>query len=688
MSKSDYSGPENDEIVPHSSGRLQVLEDIARKFEHTVKVQRALIQIASFASNEDDLQSFYRRVHEVVRKLTSAENLFIALIDEDAQQVMFPYFVGPRQARDKSNNLDLSAVKQLAVTSLIIERRDLVHLGKSKLIELGNGRGFDPATELTPEDWLGVPLLHGDDLLGAMAIQSFEPGFRYSLQDESMLRQVSQHVASALQRKNFMESLTETKLQLESKNRRLKKLLYEREEIHNQLKHNAAHDSLTGLPNRSLLLKQLRQVIERTQDEPEHQYAVLFLDLDRFKVVNDSLGHLVGDALLVEIGLRLRNCVRPSDLVSRLGGDEFCVLLKQDATPSVVNLVAGRILETLRRPVLLDGQRVVTGTSIGVALGNKRYQTAENVLRDADTALYQAKASGKSTFRVFDQSMREEAISRLRLEQALRAAIEESEIAVHYQPIVEIQSGRVVSFEARAHWAHPTMGEIPSEKFISVAEEIHLTPQLTMLVIRQAVSQVCQWRTEIPGLSDLGLNVNISGRQIGNVDFVSSVDKVLRRANLAASNLNLEVTESLLLNNMEKATQVLKELHQNDIGLTLDNFGTGFSSLSCLNALPLDELKIDLSFVRNIAHDPKSQAIVQMVVALADVMCLKVIAEGVQTESQLDMLGKLGVNFAQGSLFGEPASVTAITRRLCESAKGVILPTHDAGVPHQNLVQS
>ena len=662
----------------------RVVEDIARRFEQTERIQRALFRLSSFANSSADLNDLYRHVHETMKDLTSAENLFIAVLDHDRGHLTFPYYIEDELTSHPYGVMDLETASRKAITSLIIGSRKLVHVNRQEIIALRTTRGIDPDVGRIPEDWLGVPLMTGEKLLGALVIQSHVKGFRYSTQDESMMSQMSQHIANALQRKQFTDSLTNAKELLESNNLRLKGLLSERDEIHKQLKHNANHDSLTDLPNRALLINRLTQLIKQSKNDKALEYAVLFLDLDRFKVVNDSLGHLVGDALLVEVGKRLRSCIRPSDMVARLGGDEFCVLLTRKATADLVDRVSRRILENLGRPMNLTNQRVVTSTSIGIAFGNADCQSAEDVLHNADTALYQAKAAGKSTFRIFDRSMREAAVSRLEMEQALRLAIEEDDITVCYQPIIDIKTRNIVAFEALARWNHYRLGNVPAAKFIPLAEEIHLLPRLTMSVLRQATNQVSQWRSEISGMNNLNLNVNVSRLQIEDNDFVQSVISVLDRANLPARNLTLEITESMLLHDVNSASQVVRDLHERNVGLALDDFGTGYSSLSCLNSLPLDELKIDLSFIANIVDDAKSHAIVQMIIAMAKVMGLQVVAEGVETEAQLQVLRDLGVQCAQGYLFGGPASATSVTRQLCQPKKGVVFHDGNFGPPQSN----
>lgn len=599
-----------------------------------------------------------------MRKLAEVDSLLVGILDPETNQLTIPCHLN--EATKDHDYLDPDTLERRAILNLVVQSRQLVHINRDDIYRIKISRGLDPDISQIPEDAIGIPLLDDKRLVGVMLLESYSKGYRYSDSEKEMMWQVSRQVARALHQKDIVEVLLQSKESLRNDNRHLQGLLDEREEIHQRLLHNATHDALTGLPNRTLFLKRLRQVIHRSRMKETPSYAVLFVDLDRFKVVNDSLGHLVGDGLLVEVGCRLRHCVHSSALVSRLGGDEFCVLLTVDTTPEVVKMVAKRILENLKQPMYLDGQRVVTSSSIGIAFGHERYETAIDVLRDADTALYQAKAFGRSIYCIFNQTMREEAVLRMETEQALRQAVEENQIVVHYQPIVDLQTGQLVSFEALARWYHPTLGHVPASTFIPIAEEIHLISQLTANVFETAISQVSRWRCEFAGLSELGLNVNISPMQVESEGFIDSIQDVLTGAGLPARSLKLEVTESMLLNNPQSATKVLSELHEMNVRLALDDFGTGYSSLSCLNSLPLDELKIDLSFVHNIVDDDRSDAIVQMIVALAQVMDLQVVAEGVETVEQLQILRDLGVHRGQGFLFGTPASGDSIYKQLSE----------------------
>ena len=671
--------------------RDEMLEQLGLRLEKAVTMEKTVYKIANLASTAYQMDAFYSQLHQLLAGITSVDQMLVVLRRKGGTVYEYPYF-----GKAKLQSEAIVAAHQFdkkTLSSLVFEKESPIQINGVALEKFLESRNRELECDSLPQDWIGIPLTRQNGIIGALIIQSNQPGFRYRDLEKTLLIHSAQHVTNAIRRQEYTNRLRVAHEKLRLKNRELetsgakivrsndelKQLLSERAEIEKQLAHTATHDALTGLPNRPFLLTRLRQVIDQAHSDADSQFAVLFLDLDRFKVVNDSLGHLVGDALLREVAARLRTCVRPNDVVARLGGDEFCVLLVSGATDDVINRVATRILENLVRPVNLGNQRVVTSASIGITRSCLGYTSAEDMLRDADTALYQVKSNGKSDFQIFDQSMREKAIGRMEMEQALRLAIEENDISVHYQPVIDLKNGKIVSFEALARWTHPKLGAIPASRFIPIAEEVHLIPQLTAQVFRKAAKQICQWRKEITGMENLSLNVNISSGQIESGDCIEMVKRILERECLPPENLKLEVTESLLLNSVEKATEALNDLNDMNVKLALDDFGTGYSSLSCLNSLPLHELKIDLSFVRNIVTEPRNHAIVQMIVALADVMNLQVVAEGVENESQLRILRDLKVHYAQGYLFGEPASATSVTKSLVQITSGFsgVFSTYD-----------
>jgi diguanylate cyclase (GGDEF)-like protein/PAS domain S-box-containing protein len=420
-----------------------------------------------------------------------------------------------------------------------------------------------------------------------------------------------------------------------------------------QLIHDALYDPLTGLPNRTLFLDRLGHRIDHARRRKDPLFAVLFLDLDRFKVVNDSLGHLHGDELLVEAARRLEHSVRPSDTVARLGGDEFAILLEEVSDVQGAVHVAERIQAALKVPVRLGGQEIVPSASIGIALSESGYEKAEDVLRDADTAMYRAKSLGRTRHEVFDRAMHAHAVVLLQLESELRQAIERQEFQVYYMPIVSLGEGRIGGFEALIRWKHPERGMVSPFDFIGVAEDAGLIIGIDRLVLRQACRQLKQWQEkyDMPGLY---VSVNLSGKQFRHNDLVEQVEWALKDTGLNGQSLAVEITENVLIESTDAARSMLGRMRQMGIQLYLDDFGTGYSSLSYLQRFPIDTVKIDRSFVGRMGGKKEGQEIIRAIVTLAQNLGLKVVAEGVETTSQLAILRALKCGYGQGFLFGKP----------------------------------
>lgn len=429
---------------------------------------------------------------------------------------------------------------------------------------------------------------------------------------------------------------------------------------------NAFYDPLTRLPSRALFMDRLGHALRSAKRRKGCLFAVLFLDLDRFKVVNDSLGHIAGDQLLILVARRLQSCLRTSDTVARLGGDEFTILLDDVKDLSNVRYVADRIQKELSLPFQLEGKKVFTTASIGVALSATGHDHPEDILRDADTALYRAKAGGRAHCEVFEASMRDHAMSLLQLEVELWQAIEHREFRVFYQPIVSMETGRITGCEALVRWQHPQRGLVSPAEFIPLAEETGLIMPIGEWVLRTACAQNKAWQDS--GLPPLWVAVNLSAHQFRRKDLGKTIAQILREISLEPQYLKLELTESNAMENAEATTKTLRELKEIGVQLAIDDFGTGYSSLSYLKRFPIDDLKIDRSFVMSITTDPDDAAIATAVITLAHSLKLQVIAEGVETEEQLAFLGSHQCDAAQGYLFSRPTSAEAFMELLQCSA--------------------
>ncbi len=435
-------------------------------------------------------------------------------------------------------------------------------------------------------------------------------------------------------------------------------------DIEEQLAHGALHDALTGLPNRVLFLDRLRHGLGRIR-RPAHLIAVLFIDLDRFKVVNDSLGHGTGDQLLVEIGRRLAACLRPGDTVARMGGDEFAVLLEDLREPSEATRVATKIQAELSRPFSISQREVFPTASIGIALSDSPDDKPADLIRDADTAMYRAKALGKARHVVFDSAMHERAVALLQLESDLRRALERGEFQVYYQPVVSLETGGVLGVESLVRWVHPIRGLISPSEFVPFAEETGLIVTIGDHVLRETCRQMRIWRDTVLHGRPFTVSVNLSGRQFGQPDLIEQVGAALAEHDLDPRLLHVEITETVLIENPEMAAAMLERLRKMHVRVSLDDFGTGYSSLSYLHRFPVDTLKIDKSFVARMGGEGEN-AIVGTIAALASNLGMDVIAEGVETAQQAQRLRLLKCTSAQGYLFSRPVVADEITRMISE----------------------
>lgn len=444
------------------------------------------------------------------------------------------------------------------------------------------------------------------------------------------------------------------------------------QESKEHFRHAAFHDALTGLPNRTLLTDHLKLAIERAKRREDHLFAVLFLDLDRFKNINDSLGHTIGDELLISIARRVEGCLRPMDTVARLGGDEFAILLDGLEEFSQAIHVAERVQDELMQPFNLKGHEVYTTASIGIAMSTTGYDHPENILRDADIAMYRAKDNGKARYELFDTVMHTRAVALLKLENDLRRAIERQEFRVFYQPIISLETDQIAGFEALVRWEHPERGCVSPGEFIPLAEETGLITEIGHWVLQESCRQVRQWQTEFQ--RPLTLSVNLSGKQFIQSNLIGQIKTILQETDFDPRYLKLEITESVVMENAEAATSMLLQLRDLGAHLSIDDFGTGYSSLSYLHRFPVSTLKIDRSFIGRMGEGGENSEIVRTIMTLANNLGMEVVAEGIETEEQLSQLRTLKCEYGQGYLFSRPVDA--------ETARGLIQELSPrAGVP-------
>ncbi|ACK68272.1 response regulator receiver modulated diguanylate cyclase/phosphodiesterase with PAS/PAC sensor(s) [Rippkaea orientalis PCC 8801] len=441
----------------------------------------------------------------------------------------------------------------------------------------------------------------------------------------------------------------------------------ERHQTAEQLRYDASHDKLTGLANRSALLKQLKRAIEQKKRRKEDHFALLFLDLDRFKVINDGLGHLMGDQLLKEMAKRLQRCHREGDLLARFGGDEFVFFLKEIRQQEQAIVVAERIHQALREPFILNHQEVFISASIGITLSADHYDSPEQMLRDADTAMYWAKARGQGGHTIFAPTMHLSALKQLHLESDLRQAIQRQELVVYYQPIFSLDTQKIVGAEALVRWQPPEKPLIPPNDFIPLAEETGLILEIDHWVLKSACQQLYQWQQEFKTLAPQFISVNLSPKQFSQPNLTEKIVQTIKETGLAEQCLKIEITETVFLENSTSVLEILCQLQQLNIQICLDDFGTGYSSLSYLHQFPLNSLKLDRTFVSRLGKTNKNDTIVRIVATLANELDLELIAEGIEEIEQIQLLHYLGYQWGQGYCFSPPVDSNSFIEFLIEN---------------------
>ena len=509
-------------------------------------------------------------------------------------------------------------------------------------------------------------------------VKAFEVGgddyFTRPLIIKEVLVKVENHLAINLARarKDWFERALEEKviertLELKLINQKLEQKNLERQQKQNQLVQDALYDRLTGLPNRRLLLERIDRAIKKHKRNSDRLFAILFIDLDRFKIINDSLGHLIGDKLLIAVAKLLSEDIRSVDTVARLGGDEFVILLGDITSVKDATQVASRLQAKFKKIFDIDDRSVFTSISIGIAISSSNYKNSSEVLRDADTAMYRAKEKGKARYEVFDRQMHLQTLKTIELENDLRLALVNKEFSLSYQPIVGLDDYSLLGFEALIRWQHPTQGSISAIEFIPLAKKAGLIIAIGDWVLAQTCRQLAHWQKEyaaIPEVAGLIVSINVSSEQITEANYIKKLDRILLETGINPGCLRLEITEEMLIDPNVNTQKTLLQIKQRNIKLSIDDFGTGYSSLSYLHRLPIDNLKIDRSLTNKIDRDRESQKIVNTIITLAHTLNIKAIAEGVETKEQLEKLRALGCEFAQGYFFAKPLNVEKVKQML------------------------
>jgi diguanylate cyclase (GGDEF)-like protein len=618
--------------------RQQVLE--RERAEH---LHSALFQIAELSSQPGDMAKLFHSLHGIVGELLFARNFYIALFDESTGEVTFPYYIDEQCTASPPPRRG-----QRGLTEYIIRQRRgclIDYDDATRLME--NGEITDTREPIRSQSWLGIPLFEEGVVRGVLVVQSYSPNVRYSRRDQELLTFVSRHIDTALSRRSAAEAVQAANLKLEA---RVRSRTRELDHANAKLLHENSHDSLTGLPNRSQLQQRLGQAwaLLCTEGQP---LVVMFIDLDRFKMVNDSLGHHFGDLLLTQAAGRLRGCLREDDLLARLGGDEFAIMAPKAPLQAATD-IAERILSAFELPFYIGGHAVFSSCSIGIVSADRQFHAEPaDLLRDADTAMYRVKQGGRDSYAVFNQEVRREVTDQMEREGALRNALKrDDELVPYFQPIVDVASGQVTALEALIRWRQPDGRVIAPGAFLPALEGLRLIGRLDLYMLKRIAAILAR-----PQYADWPpVHVNCSSYSITRPEFASEVLALLQRYGVAPSRISLELTEGGLVADPQRARQTMQQLADSGMSVVLDDFGAGFSSLSYVHQYHFSGLKIDKSFILELTESSRSRAIVRAIVRMADSLGLPVVAEGVEDAETLEVLREMGASQAQGYYFARP----------------------------------
>ena len=636
--------------LAHANQQLQW--QVAER-ERAAHLQATLYRIAALANGQESDAEFYRSVHTAVGELINAENFYIGLVSEDRRTLHFPYCVDVAGEGGKIRPLGrgLSEFVMREGQTQLLDAARLQCLVESGEVVIQSQTGIT-ATMC----WLGAPLLGPQGVMGVVTVQSYRPDLVFDSQDAALLTFVSHQIANSVQRRKQAEALhalnSELEQRVQVRTQELRQEIATRKRVEARLQHEVMHDPLTGLPNRVYLRDRLERALAAQRRDPQRSFALLYLDVDRFKLFNDSLGHQAGDMVLCEVARRLRECVRTPDVAARLSGDEYAILLEDGPQPATACKIAQRIQTRMQDVVRVVERELQLSVSIGIAVVQPHHQDIDELLRDADVALYRAKEGGRQRFVLFDDQAQSAVVDLLQLEQEMREALQSGQFVPYFQPIVRLADARVVGYEALIRWQHPVRGLLAPAEFLPVAEQTGLIEAIDWHMYGLACA------AGAPLVSEEGfLTFNVSPRHFANGDFDRSLLALLRREGLDPEKLHIEVTESTLLADPAAVAVILQRLKDAGVGTALDDFGTGYSSLGHVHRFPLRMVKIDRSFTLELdkPQPSRSVAIIQAVLSLGRSLELDVVAEGVENDVQRQALLSMGCVYGQGYHFGRPA---------------------------------
>lgn len=650
--------------------RTLKLTKINRELQHEIaerqraeRVHQVLLSISEITASSQDLPSFYQALHYQVKRLLPADNFYIA-IATDKNHITCPYFVDQKHINKGLLPFNLAMYQSMKQTNEAIL---ICHQQQYSLSEQGDitqKQLVDLPNQNLPIAWLSAPLSDGDNVFGMLALQDYQNENAYQDSDLELIRFVAQHIAIAIVRKRTQLNdqknkdalelmVKERTKELEVSNLKLRMQIEERKKAEEKLYHDAHHDALTKLPNRAMFSDRLEYSLRHFKRHLNHRFAVLFIDLDRFKIINDTLGHHAGDEFLIEIAKRLSECIRDNDLLARLGGDEFVILLDNFQLEDDVEDIATRIIERVSQVFTYQDNELYSNASIGIAMFNPQYNEATEILRDADAAMYQAKSLGRGRYVFFDDSMREQLMASLTLEQELRNAIKEEQFELHYQEISSLAKADIIGFEAFLRWRHPTKGVLTPSSFLYLAEETGIILEIETWVLEQVARQLNYWQHSNE-YNNTFIGVNLSGRHLTQANQLEKLMGLIQTYKIEPYRLILEFNEKSFEKHTELALKGLNKLKEFGVKLALDDYASGLSSFNFLHNYPFEFIKLDRSFIQTLAKNDQNISLVKALHQLGENFGYRLVAEGIENEETLVKLRETGCDFGQGYHISKP----------------------------------
>lgn len=604
------------------NSNINKLEDSYLSLDKTKTLSDTFLLISELTYHSTTIEDFYLGLHQIIAKQVNTHSFFVVLLDTNEDRYSCPYLHDEQKGGEFDTSIDHQKMSETLIAEVIVAQQPrLAHFDELEK-RIKEGRMINRGPQVY--SWLAVPFQINSSMQGAIALQSYDPQKIFMDQDKEFLTFLGHHISTAIDQK-----LKDQKLQFQ-----------------------ALHDSVTGLASRSLFLDRLEHAFIRSSRSKRPEIAVLFIDFDDFKMINDNFGHQAGDDILKVAAQRMQTQLRSSDTLARIGGDEFAILLEDLDDEAMTMAVSQRVLEVMKKPIETSKKAIVASISIGISLKDEKVSTFEDLLRNADHAMYHAKSKGKNNIQVYEASLHRSVLSARKILQELKIAIKEKQLLFYYQPIVDLKSNRIVGFEALMRWQHPKRGLITPEEFIHIAEQNDLIRQIDSQLFDSVAKQLVHWKSI--SHEHFYISINISSQRFVDSKLIDEIKTILDKYQLPENSIVVEVTEHILMKNIAKARNLFYQLKRLGIKVSLDDFGTGYSSLSYIHQLPFDMIKIDRSFVSHISTQITEHPIISIIVSLAKTLNIDIVAEGIESAQQMNLLKAMDCDFGQGYFIAKP----------------------------------